>query len=49
LGKADDAWRTVCRYADDGLLHCKSRRQAEWVMAKITSRFKECGTGDKFG
>ncbi len=32
-----------CRYADDGLLHCKSRRQAEWVMARISRRFKECG------
>ena len=32
-----------CRYADDGLLHCKSRRQAEWVMARIIRRFKECG------
>jgi RNA-directed DNA polymerase len=32
-----------CRYADDGLLHCKSRRQAECVMAKIRRRFKECG------
>ncbi|MDY0188826.1 MAG: group II intron reverse transcriptase/maturase [Syntrophus sp. (in: bacteria)] len=32
-----------CRYADDGLLHCKSRRQAEWVMARIAQRFKECG------
>ena len=50
LHYAFDGWvrRTMpgvpfCRYADDGLLHCKSRRQAEWVMAKITSRFKECG------
>ena len=32
-----------CRYADDGLLHCKSRKQAEFVMAGITRRFKECG------
>lgn len=50
LHYAFDAWvrRTMphipfCRYADDGLLHCKSRRQAEWVMARITRRFKECG------
>ena len=47
---AFDAWvrRTLpgvpfCRYADDGLLHCKSRRQAEFVMAGITRRFRECG------
>ncbi len=32
-----------CRYADDGLLHCKSRKQAEYVMQRITARFKECG------
>jgi len=50
LHYAFDGWvrRTMpgvpfCRYADDGLLHCKSRRQAEWVMAQITCRFKECG------
>jgi len=50
LHYAFDRWvrRTMpgipfCRYADDGLLHCKSRRQAEWVMAQITRRFKECG------
>jgi Reverse transcriptase (RNA-dependent DNA polymerase) len=32
-----------CRYADDGLLHCRSRRQAEYVMKQITDRFRECG------
>jgi RNA-directed DNA polymerase len=31
-----------CRYADDGLLHCRTKRQAEYVMAKIAARFKEC-------
>lgn len=31
-----------CRYADDGLLHCRTKRQAEYVMAKIAVRFKEC-------
>lgn len=50
LHYAFDSWvrRTMpgvpfCRYADDGLLHCKSRRQAEWVMARIIGRFRECG------
>ena len=45
-----DAWARrilprvpFCRYADDGLLHCRSRRQAEYVMARIARRFKECG------
>ena len=32
-----------CRYADDGLLHCKSREQAEYVLQRIGQRFKECG------
>lgn len=32
-----------CRYADDGLLHCKSHRQAEHVLRKIGQRFRECG------
>ncbi len=32
-----------CRYADDGLLHCKSRRQAEYVMRRISERFRQCG------
>jgi RNA-directed DNA polymerase len=50
LHYAFDAWvrRSMprvpfCRYADDGLLHCKSRRQAEYVMALIRRRFEECG------
>ncbi|WP_054031610.1 group II intron reverse transcriptase/maturase [Desulfatitalea tepidiphila] len=50
LHYAFDAWvrRTLptvpfCRYADDGLLHCKSRRQAQYVMAVIDRRFKDCG------
>jgi RNA-directed DNA polymerase len=50
LHYAFDAWvrRTLpripfCRYADDGLVHCKSRRQAQYVMTRIDQRFKECG------
>ena len=31
-----------CRYADDGLLHCRSKKQAEYVMQKISARFREC-------
>ena len=31
-----------CRYADDGLLHCKSQRQAEFVMKKLTQRLQDC-------
>lgn len=32
-----------CRYADDGVIHCKSKSQAEYVLRKITERFKACG------
>ncbi|HQN19430.1 MAG TPA: group II intron reverse transcriptase/maturase [Syntrophobacteraceae bacterium] len=32
-----------CRYADDGVLHCKSQKQAEWVVEKIRARFHQCG------
>ena len=31
------------RYADDGVVHCKSRRQAECVLAGITTRMNEVG------
>ena len=50
LHYAFDAWVRremprvpFCRYADDGLLHCRSHRQAEYVMKRITDRFRECG------
>lgn len=50
LHYAFDAWirremPTVlfCRYADDGLLHCRSKRQAEYVLKRIEQRFRECG------
>lgn len=50
LHYAFDVWvrRTMpsipfCRYADDGLLHCKSEIQAKFVMDRITRRFKACG------
>jgi len=32
-----------CRYADDGLLHCKSQQQAEYVLRRIAERFVQCG------
>jgi len=32
-----------CRYADDGILHCKSQQQAEYVLQAIGQRFQECG------
>src|SRR5260221_8872632 len=32
-----------CRYADDGLVHCKTEQQAKAVLAALTARFAECG------
>jgi RNA-directed DNA polymerase len=32
-----------CRYADDGLLHCKSQKQAEFAIKRLTERLQECG------
>ena len=50
LHYAFDAWVRrelpdipFCRYADDGLLHCRSRLQAEYVMRRISERFRQCG------
>ena len=33
----------LCRYADDGVIHCRSKRQADWVLAKISTRLAACG------
>lgn len=32
-----------CRYADDGLLHCKTLKQAEYFKDILKKRFEECG------
>ena len=32
-----------CRYADDGLLHCKTERQAQQLLCALKERFNECG------
>jgi len=32
-----------CRYADDGLLHCKTRLGAERLLVELQQRFEECG------
>jgi len=32
-----------CRYADDGLVHCKTYKQAEKLKTKLEERFMECG------
>lgn len=50
LHYAYDAWMRrempnipFCRYADDGLLHCKSQEEAAYVLKRIAQRFVECG------
>ncbi len=47
---AFDVWLTrymksvrFCRYADDGVIHCKSQKQAEYVLERLGERFSECG------
>ncbi|ANT64764.1 MULTISPECIES: group II intron reverse transcriptase/maturase [Prosthecochloris] len=49
LHYAFDMWVTqnlrsvrFCRYADDGVIHCKSREQAEFALRKIRKRFEQC-------
>lgn len=32
-----------CRYADDGVIHCKSEAQAQLVLRKLGDRLRECG------
>jgi RNA-directed DNA polymerase len=32
-----------CRYADDGLVHCSSRYEAEKMLRILQSRFEACG------
>ncbi|MDB5397111.1 MAG: Retron-type reverse transcriptase [Rhodospirillales bacterium] len=32
-----------CRYADDGLVHCRSEQEAKAVMAELAARLAECG------
>ena len=45
-----DKWLTLhhpavpwCRYADDGLVHCRSKRQAEEMLERLRHRFEACG------
>jgi RNA-directed DNA polymerase len=49
LHYAFDLWVTrhlpgvrFARYADDAVLHCKSRRQADYVLDCIRERFRAC-------
>lgn len=37
---SDNLW---CRYADDGLVHCRTQQEAEMILSKLHVRFAECG------
>jgi RNA-directed DNA polymerase len=50
LHYAFDRWMTkqfsrlpFCRYADDGLIHCRTLKQAEYVRERLARRLQECG------
>jgi len=50
LHYAFDVWITTkhgtlpwCRYADDGLVHCKTFDEANMLLKDLHERFKECG------
>lgn len=50
LHYAFDRWMTrhyprlpFCRYADDGLIHCRSLKQARYLKERLAQRLKECG------
>lgn len=50
LHYAFDAWMMrelpklpFCRYADDGLIHCRTLKQAQYVQARLAQRLVECG------
>jgi group II intron reverse transcriptase/maturase len=50
LHYAFDAWMTRefpevrwCRYADDGLVHCRTKKEAQVIRAALEERFSECG------
>jgi RNA-directed DNA polymerase len=45
-----DKWMAInhkgnlwCRYADDGLVHCKLHSEAQALLGMLEQRFKECG------
>ena len=50
LHYAFDRWMTMqfprlpfCRYADDGLVHCRSLQQAQYVKERLAQRLRQCG------
>ncbi len=50
LHYALDRWLAVnhrsvpfCRYADDGILHCRTEAEANWMRERLAVRLRECG------
>jgi RNA-directed DNA polymerase len=50
LHYAFDRWMTTsfpkvpfCRYADDGLIHCRSFKQAHYLKQRLADRLNDCG------
>ena len=50
LHYAFDAWMTRefpevrwCRYADDGVVHCRTKKEAQAILSALEKRFSECG------
>ncbi len=41
--KRSHATTPWCRYADDGLAHCRTEQQAKQLLLELEQRFKECG------
>ena len=35
--------KSWCRYADDGLVHCKTEEEAQSLLIELKQRFEECG------
>ena len=31
-----------CRYADDGIIHCNSKEEAQYILERLKSRMEEC-------
>jgi hypothetical protein len=38
-----------CRYADDGLVHCRTEQRAKAILAALAARFSECGWLEYYG
>lgn len=50
LHYALDHWLTMhhpdipfCRYADDGILHCRTEAEANWLHEQLAKRLRDCG------